>query len=124
MVVIHTDVLLKDQTGALFNDALAEMAQFRLGTGGLGAEFVKAADVLVIGILLKLVHHALVRDVAQVTQDYQTHHQADRLGRVPIVCTVQRGKGILEMLPVYLVGNWNKGWRGFSVSSKQKNIES
>jgi hypothetical protein len=104
MVVIHTDALLQYQTGALFTDALAEMAQLRLSTGRIDAEILKAAEVLVIGVLLELGHNALIRDVAKVAKEYQTDHQTDRLGWTAVVCTVQGGEGILKTLPVYLVG--------------------
>ena len=93
---IDADALLEDKLHALLADAVTEVDELRRGAGCGYAESLKAAEVLIVGILCKLSHHLLVGDVAKVLQHKQACHQADWLGRTTAVRTEEGSEGLLE----------------------------
>ena len=103
---VDADALLQDQLHALLLDALAEVHKLARGARGGRRERLDAAEVLVVGVLPELLHHRLVGNVAQVLQDVQARHQADRLGGAAVVLDEQRRKRLLEDIPVYQVGQY------------------
>ena len=101
---VHTDALLQNQFRAGFSDAVTEMHQLAGSAGGNRGETLHAAEVLIVGILLELLNHLLVRDIAQVLQYEQADHHADGLGAATGHVAEQGGERLLEHLPVYHVG--------------------
>lgn len=105
---VDADALLQDQLHALFLDAVAKVDEFARGARSGGGEHRLPAEVLVVGVLLELLHHRLVRYVAQVLQDDQARHQADRLRWTAVVLFEQGRKRLLENVPVNHVGQDKK----------------
>ena len=100
VLVIDPYAFREDQLDAFLADTVAKMYKFTCLAWGLCRKLRHSAEVLIIRILTPLLHYALVRQIPDMLQYEQPHHQANRFGRPSIVFTKQRFERIVEYPPV------------------------
>jgi len=103
VVVVDADAFFQDQIHAGFAYHVAEVDQFACVAGLLRREKAFAAEVLVIGVFLELLHDGFVGDVADMLQDDESRHAADGFAGCSHLFVEQFRELRLEKIPVDLV---------------------